>query len=423
MRQFLTIFAGQMGSVIGSGLTSFALGVYVYQQTGSATDYAMILLATFLPAMIVSPLAGPLVDRFNRRTVMICTDSFAAMGTFLLLFLIRTGEIQIWHVYLVTTISATATAFQQPAYFAAISQLVDKKDLIRANGLVRTADGLQRLISPALAAYLLGTINLRGIIWIDIATFLFAVGTLIAVRVPDLPRTGVKTTLLNDMKEGFSYLLGHKPFLALLALVCGFNFFAGILMATYTPMVLSFATVQELGFLMSVFGGSLFIGGLILATKGAPQDLVKTIFLSMGCYAIATIIAGLWANPWTIALASVLAGLTMPFTMACSQTIWQKKVPHKLQGRIHSTRIMCALAATPIAYVLAGPLIDNVFRPMMTPGHPLEASLSPIFGLGADRGMGVLMTLMGVLNMIFITLLASYKPLRNIESIIPDATA
>ena len=423
MRQFLTIFSGQFASVLGSGLTIFALGVYVFQKTGSTTDYAMILFFAFLPPIIFAPIAGPIVDRFNRRLVMIVTDSFAALGTLLLLFLIRNGEIEVWHVYLVSAISATATPFQLPAYNASISQLVPGDKLMRANGLVRTSEGFQRMLSPILAAWLLGTVSLKGIIWIDLFTFLIAVTTLLMVRIPDLPpQLGKKTSIRADIKEGFAYLWQRKPLLGLMAMFFCYNFFMGMLMALFTPMLLSFTDTQTLGAIMSVFGASVILGGIGVTVFGGPKRLMTGIFVGMVCSGLAMIIIGLTKNVYLMGSSCLIFGMAMPMIVSSSQTIWQKKIPHRLQGRIHSTRMMVAFASTPLAYLSCGPLVDHIFEPLMVSGSDLALRLVPLFGGDIGQGSAVLMSLLGLLNLIFLLCVTMMPTLRNLEDLVPDAT-
>ena len=226
MRIFVLIWSGQLASVMGTYLTSFALGVWAIQKNGQATDYALVLLCALVPNIFLSPFAGTIVDRSNRRHVMIAADSIAAAGTGILCVLLLLDELALWQILLITLLSSAANAFQQPAYSAAVAQLVPKDKLPRANGMIQAADGIGQLLSPVLAAVLLGMIGLVGVILIDLGSFLIAVFTLCRVRIPDLgeiPQSkagqGVKAILRrtrDDLAAGFRFLLPRRGMIYLL---------------------------------------------------------------------------------------------------------------------------------------------------------------------------------------------------------------
>lgn len=422
MRPFLMIFTGQFASMLGTGLTSFALGVYVYEKTGSATAYATIKLFIALPKILLAPLAGPIVDRFNRRHVMIATDGFAACSSLLLLYLMQQGEVEVWHVYLVTAIAGVAAPFQEPAYTAGITQLVPKEQLMRASGMVRSATGFQSIFAPLMAGWLLGIVHLDGLVWIDLATFLFALGTLMMVRIPDLPpRAGARAGIWAEAKEGTLYLWERKPLMGLLVLFFGFNFFSATLLALHTPLILNLGDARMLGVLLSIFGASFLLGGIALATYRGPKPLIGGVFAgSLGC-ALSMIIAGSVQGFALQAVACAIFGFSMPVVIGCTQVIWQKKIPNHLQGRVHSTRLMIALASMPLAFLLCGPMVDQVFQPLMDGSGALAELLRPIFGTGKGSGIGLTLAVMGCLNLAFISAAWLVPTLRNVETLIPDA--
>ncbi len=422
MRQFLMIFTGQFASLLGTGLTSFALGVYVYQKTGSATAFAMIKLFVSLPKILLAPLAGPIVDRFNRRHVMIASDSLAACSTVLLLVLMQRGEVEVWHVYLVTAIAAVAAPFQEPAYTASITQLVPKDQLMRASGMVRSAFGFQSIFGPLMAGWLLGIIHLDGLVWIDLTTFLFALLTLLLVRIPDLPpRAGARPGIWAEAKEGMLYLWERKPLMGLLVLFFGFNFFSATLLALYTPLILNLGDARMLGILLGIFGASYLLGGVALAAYRGPKALMGGIFVgSLGC-ALSMIVAGSVQRFAFQAVACSIFGFSMPVVVGCIQVIWQMKIPNHLQGRVHSTRLMIALASMPLAFLLCGPMVDHVFQPLMDGTGQLAQLLRPIFGLGKGSGIGLTLAVMGCFNFVFISAAWLVPTLRNVETLIPDA--
>ncbi|MEG3972229.1 MULTISPECIES: MFS transporter [unclassified Microcoleus] len=207
---FLIVWFGQLISLIGSSLTSFALGVWVYQRTGSVTQFSLILLSAMLPSILISPVAGALVDRWNRRWCMILSDSGAGITTVAMALLLATGNLEIWHIYLAVSLSSVCKAFQLPAYTASTSLLVPKEHLPRASGMVQSGEACAQLISPLLAGFLLGIVQLEGVILIDFATFLFALTTLLFVRFPDAKTAAVpvdgKASLWREAVEGCTYI-------------------------------------------------------------------------------------------------------------------------------------------------------------------------------------------------------------------------
>jgi len=184
VRVFALVWFGQLISITGSGLTEFGLSVWVFQRTGSTTQFALTFLAFTLPRILLSPLAGTLVDRWDRRRAMLLSDTGAALTTLAIALLLIAGRLEVWHIYIATAISSSLSAFQRPAYKATITLLVPKEHYGRASGMVSLARSIPSLVSPALAGFLIVAIGLEGVILIDFATFLFAVFTLLLVRFP-----------------------------------------------------------------------------------------------------------------------------------------------------------------------------------------------------------------------------------------------
>src|SRR3972149_4016430 len=184
MRTFFTVWGGQLGSFLGSAMSAFGLQLWVYAETGSVTNLALVALAFALPAVLISPFAGALVDRWDRRKVMLASDAVAGVATLCVAGLYATDSLHLWHIYVLVAVGSMGSAFQAPAWLASIPLLVPKPHLGRANGLVQLNDGLSLVMAPALAGVVLVASGLGAILLIDVATFLFAVGTLAVVRFP-----------------------------------------------------------------------------------------------------------------------------------------------------------------------------------------------------------------------------------------------
>ncbi len=424
MRTFLLIWAGQLTSLLGSYLTAFALGVWVFQKHGSTTDYALVSVCILLPMSLLSPIAGPVVDRYDRRVVMLVSDAVAALGTFLLLFLVWRGSLEIGYIYLTTALTSCAAAFQQPAYTAVIAQLVPKEKLGRANGMVQTASGLGQLISPLAAAFLLGVIALRGIILIDLATFLFAVWTLLRVRLapraPE-PGDGKGNGMWARLAEGFAYLKRRNGLVAMLVFFAISNFSVAMMIVLATPLILSFSTIEVLGVLSFTSGLGFVAGGLLMSVWGGPRRLMLGILAAQAVCGFSAMGAGMTTNPVWLGLASFCFFAASSVVSACYITLWQRKVPLGLQGRVQSIRVMVIGSTMLVAYLVAGPLADQVFEPRLATGGAWAAGLGEVVGTGTGRGIGAILFILGCASLVLTSLAASLPLLRRLDIDMPDA--
>ena len=427
LQTFLLIWFGQLISLTGSGLTGFALGVWVYQRTGSVTQFALISLFTALPGIAFSPIAGALVDRWDRRRAMILSDSGAGLCTLSVALLLLAGRLEVWHIYVAMALSSTFSAFQWPAYSAATTLLVPKQHLGRASGMVQIAEATAQIASPVLAGTLMGVIRIQGVILIDFATFLFAVFTLLVARVPGPETTSEgkagQGTLLREATYGWTYIRARPGLLGLLLFFAASNFATGIVQVLFTPLVLSFTTVAVLGLLLSIGGLGFLAGSLTMSVWGGPRRRVYGILgsnLLMGAVLFA---AGLPPRAWILGVAAFLAFFSLPITNGCSQAIWQSKTAPDVQGRVFAVRRMIAWASLPLAYLIAGPLADQVFEPLLAEGGLLASSVGPIIGVGTGRGIGLLYIILGSTILLATPVAYLYPRLRLVETELPDFIA
>lgn len=425
MRVFLIVWFGQLISLIGSGLTNFALGVWVYQRTGSVTQFSLILLFAMLPSILVSPVAGAMVDRWNRRSCMILSDSGAAITTVAVALLLATGNLQLWHIYLAVGLDSIFKAFQLPAYTASTSLLVPKEQLPRAIGMVQSGQACARLVSPLLAGVLLGIIQLQGIILLDLATFLFAVTTLLLVRFPNAKTDAIpsakKASLWREALEGATYIFVRPGLLALLIIFAVDNFVAGLVEVLLTPLVLSFTSVTVLGTIQSVGGAGMLLGSVIMSIRKGPQSMLPSIFAFDILAHLCILAFGFRTSFPLFALANFLLFFSLPFINGYSNTILLKKVTPDIQGRVFATINMICWSCIPLAYVVAGPLADRIFEPLMAADGLLAGSIGQILGVGPGRGIGLLFITMEIIAIIVTVAVYRYPRLRFVERELPDA--
>jgi MFS transporter, DHA3 family, macrolide efflux protein len=429
MSIFVLVWLGQIVSLLGSSLSNFALGVWVYQQSGSITHLSFLILFTTLPIVIISPLAGVLVDRLNRRWVMIFSDSGAALSTLTMALLLVSGQIHIGHIYLVyiaTAVSSSFSAFQWPAYRAATTLLVPKKYLGRASGMTQLTQALGQLLSPVLGGVLLEVIQLSGIIVLDFSSFLFSLTTLLLVRFPHHKVTESqeinKTSLLTEAVYSFHYLTARSGLLALLFFLASSNFLLGVLQVLAYPLILSLASPAQLGIIMFIGGVGMVTGSLLMSTWGSRrQSYINILFCFMLLNGFSMIVAGLYPSVFLFAVAAFLFFLGLSFINSSAQVIFQKKVAPEIQGRIFSLNSAICGSCLPLAYLVAGPLADRIFEPLMIVNGPLAGTIGQLIGTGPGRGIGLMFIVLGILTMLMTIVAYQYAPLRLVEDELPDA--
>jgi len=425
IRIFLLVWFGQLVSLIGSGLTSFALGVWVYQRTGSVTQFSLILLFALLPSILISPVAGALVDRWNRRNCMILSDSGAGLSTVAIALLLATGKLEIWHIYIAVSLSSVFKAFQLPAYTASTSSLVPKEFLPRASGMVQSGEACAQLISPLLAGFLLGVVQLQGIVLIDFVTFLFALTTLLLVRFPKTKPATVplaeKVSFWREAFEGWTYITVRPGLLALLLIFTINNFVFGLIEVLFTPLVLSFTSVTALGTIQSFGGAGMLLGSVVMSVWGGPRILIRGLFGFAFLYQLCVLALGFRTSFALFALANFLLFFSVPFISGCCDAILLRKVPPHLQGRVFATVQMICFSCIPLAYLVAGPLTERIFEPLMAADGLLAGSVGQIIGVGPGRGIGLLFITMQILAILVTVALYRYPRLRYVEDELPDA--
>lgn len=427
MRAFLTIWAGQTVSLFGSSLTSFALGVWVYQRTGSVTRFALIAFFASLPGLLLSPVAGALVDRWDRRRTLILSDSLAAVMSAVLLLLLWNESknlLEVWHIYVLTALASVANALQWPAFTAATTLLVPKHQYGRASGLSQMGLALSQILAPLLGALMLQWVRMRGILIVDLATFGIAVLALLSVRFrePDRsPETGAPRSLWRESAVGWAYLRERPGLLALLLLFAVSNFNIGMLQALVPPLILSFASSTSLGSVLSFAGVGMLAGTLVMGAWGGPKRRVHGVFAGLLVQGLILLVGGWQPSVPLVGAAAFVFLFAVPFINGSSQAIWQAKVPPGLQGRVFAVRRMVAMSSMPAAYFLAGPLADRVFEPLLAPGGALSGSVGAVIGIGPGRGIGFLFVLLGLLVVCGLAFAATYPRLRQVEDELPDA--
>lgn len=428
LRIFTLIWAGQFVSLLGSGLSTFALGVWTYQLTGSATKFALISMFGALPNIVVLPLAGVLVDRWDRRWVMILSNAGSALVTLALAVLLTSNGLDVRHIYLATMALSVCSAFQLIAFSASVVLLVDTQHLGRAGGMVQFAQATSQIAAPLLAGALIFSIQIQGIIALDFLTYLFALLTLFAVRIPRPAATEADAassgSLLRRATFGWTYIRERPGLLALLAYFASVNLIVSITRVLFIPMTLNFASPAALGTLMSVSSGGLLLGGLVMSVWGGPKRRINGVFGFGALLGLTVLLTGLRPSLLLVGGASFAMLFIVPIINGCNQAIWQSKTAPNVQGRVFAMRQLIGWSLNPLAYMAAGPLADNLFEPLaLAPQGALGELIKVLVGVGPGRGIALMYVIAGILCMLIPAAIYLYPRLRRVESELPDAIA
>ena len=423
-RPFHVMCLGQLVSAVGTGLTNFSLGVWVYQQTGSATKFALVALFSTVPGGIALLFAGVLTDRWSQQRTMILSNTGAGLTTLIAAVLLYTGRLELWHIYLGVMVRSIFIALLEPAFAASTTLLVKKQDFGRASGIVQASRATAQILSPLLAGILIGHIRLGGVLLVDFISYLFAVGTLLALTIPKPERIGseivvAKSSFVAKAVYGWTYIMGRSGLLMLLLYFAVINLVSCFASALFTPMILSFATAKVLGVILSIAGAGFLGGSILMASWGGPKNRVYGI-LGFGCvFGLCCILAGLKGSPALIGIAAFGMFCVLPIINGCSQAIWQCKTPVEVQGRVFAIRRLITMSTVPISLIIAGPLADKVFEPLV--GRNGSASIGLSIGRGAGRGIGLMFMIAGALTIL--TQFGAYLSprLRFVERELPDA--
>jgi MFS transporter, DHA3 family, macrolide efflux protein len=427
MTAFITIWLGQIVSVLASSMSHFALSIWMYQETQSATAMGLMQVFFITPFLIMSPFAGVMVDRYNRKLMMMISDFTAFLATAGVLVLIATGRLEFWHLYIAAALNGIGNTFQWPAYSAAISTMIPKNQLGRANGLMSLMEAGPGVLAPLMAGALLPVVGLTGLLTLDVVTFFFAIGALLIVHIPQPRQTEegkrAQGSILKEAAFGFRYIFARPSLLGLQLIFFFANLFQGISMVVFAPMVLArtdqntlvFGSVQTAAAIGMVAGGILMSawGGFKRRTNGV---LFGWIYVGFGIMAY-----GLkFGLPIWLVAGVIGAPIVGALINASNQAIWQSKVAPDLQGRVFSARRLIAWFTTPISPIIGGVLADFVMEPAMQTGTVLPNLFGWLVGTGPGAGMGLLMVFCGI-AISLIGLAGYFIPVvRNVEDLLPD---
>lgn len=397
MKKFTIIWLGEFISGIGSGMTAFALSVYVYQTTGSVSLVSVIAVASFLPTILLSPFGGVLADRYDRRRLMIIGDLFSGLGLLYVLWNIHTGTESMLPIIAGVTFNAVFVALLEPSFKATVTDLLTADEYAKASGMVQIAGNARYLISPALAGVLLAVSDIRLILLLDICTFFITITTVALVRKSiGKPVTGERQSTLAEMKEGFAVLKQSRGISSLIMLMAFVCFFVGFLQTLVSPMVLAVSDAKTVGILESVCAVGMLVGSVIIGVLGIRGSYVRTLSLAGMAASIFMATSGVSVNLPVTGTGIFLFFLVLPFLNTSADVLIRSNVADEVQGRVWGIISLLSQAGTALAYALSGVLADHIFEPLLAKQGALAGSIGKLIGTGQGRGIGFMLILSGI---------------------------
>lgn len=430
---FYTLLLTQAFSLLGSQMTSIALGVWIFTTTGNATPLTLVSFFGFLPRLLSAGIAGVAADRFDRRYVMALADAGQAIGTVALLIAFATGTFQLWMLYVVAAIQATFGMFQAPAFQASVTMLVPDKHRNRANAVQLVTSPLAGIIAPTFAAALYAIVGVTGIIAIDLFTFAVSFIVLMVIRIPRPELSaesqeiegngGKRRSIWRDSLGGFQFVWARKPLFMVFVFTGLTNFFLAGTMSLNTPYILSRFSDRPnaetiLGILLSVYSIGSLTGTLLMATWGGTRIRTHTMMPGIATTGLALAFLGTRTEPLAMAAALFVMALFPPMNNVCIISILQAKVPPDLQGRVFAAIMQMSMTLIPLSYLVAGPLADRVFEPaaQAVNGWPFAALVSS----GSGAGIGLMMVISGLSIAIVAFSIFAIPWVRSLETSLPD---
>ena len=397
MKNFYKLWLGELISNIGSGMTAFALSVYVYEKTGSVSYISLITLLSFMPSIILSPIGGLLADRYDRRLLMIIGDLFSGLGLIYILWNIQAGEKSIVPIFVGITFSSIFTSLLEPSYRATLTDILDEENYAKASGLIQAAGSAKYLISPVIAGMILSVADIRVILLLDILTFITTCLMIFLVRKSMNSETqNYKKDSFKGLLEGLFIIKENRGVYSLVIIMFFVCFFMGFIQILIRPMILALSSVKTAGMMESLCAAGLLIGSLWIGIAGIKKNYSKILAVACFFCGIFMSMTGVNENLAIIGISTFLFFSTLPFMNSCADVLVRVSVPNELQGRVWGLISLITQMGTVTAYIISGVMADYIFEPMFNKNGILVENIGMIIGTGKGRGIGFMLILSGM---------------------------
>lgn len=446
-KKFLLIWFGEFFSIIGSGITMFALGIHVLKLTGNTSSYVYILLSVFLPSFLLKPLGGILADRHDRRIMMIIGDIGASIGLIFIFIMMSLNLIEIWHFYFGIILSSIFTALQQPAYKALVTDLLDEKNYAKASGLMQLATSSQFLISPFIAGILIFYVEIQYVFLIDVSTLLFASLMILITtqnktkKIKNSSRNkkikinstkfskenkvlnsekkaqnkkSKKLNFLNEFKEGLNELKKTKGVLSLVLITATILFFVGMLQSLYLPFLLLYGDSKTAGISQSISATGMIVGSLILGIfgKGKKENIIlATALLFSGIFFS---LMGFFNQIFFITTTAFFFFITLPFINTSIEVMIRKNIENKKQARVWSLISSLTYLGSILAFLISGILVDKIMKNFLLGNTIFAQLLNQIFAFAPGKEIAITFAISGITISIIGIFMFFNKKVKNL---------
>jgi len=401
-KKFLLLWAGELISSIGGGLTSFGLGVYVFRQTGSAASMALVSLLAFLPTLLLSAPAGVLADKYDRRLLMMIGDGLSGLGIVYILICMLNGEAQLYQICIGVFISSVFSSLLEPSYRATVSDILTKEEFSKANGMVSLAGSARYLISPILAGGLLAVSDIKLLLIIDICTFIVTVISTGVVRKGIVAKYERESeSFVESFKEGLRAVSSRKGVLYLIIVSSVMTCFMGAVQILCEPMILDFSDAATLGILETACASGMLVTSVILGIKGIKKGYVKILSVSLFVAGASMVLFGAIENIFIIGIAGFIFFAMLPYANNCLDYLTRTNIPDELMGRAWGIIGFLSQIGYVVAYACCGVIADAVAK-----GR----------GISVGRGSAAVIMAAGLLLSLTAAVMYKIKEVKALES-------
>jgi len=404
LKNFLILWSSQSLSQLGSNMTSFSIIVWAFEKQDSVLSISLLTICSLLPSILLSFLAGTFIDKWNKKIIMLMSDTIAAICSVFVLVLLFNNRLEISYLYIINIILGITNAFQSPASSVAVTMIVPKEYYIKISGLQSLSSSMVTTFTPLVATAIYAFGGMKVILFIDLTTFFVAfIALLCCVKIPDyvIYKKEQKSSAFADCLDGVSYIFNNRGILHLIIFMGFVNLIASIYNCNLTPMILARTDNNKniLGVVTSFVGIGGVIGSILVTIKKPSKSKVNTIFNSITfSFLICNTLLGVGRNVYIWSLAVLAGHIAVPFLTGNVESIMRTKVPIDIQGRVFSARNTIQYATIPIGYILGGILADKCFEPIMASNSIFKQLLSIIVGSGKGSGIAIIFIIIGFIG-------------------------
>ena len=415
-KKFLIFWLAGLVATIGSGMTSFGIGVYIFERTDSAFIKSMISLVAFLPTIVAGPFAGALADRFDRRKLMVLGDGLSTLGILLILYAIQFANSNVLLIGTGAFLSALFSSIIEPATKATVSDLLSEEDYTRASGLMQLAESARFLIAPVLCAFVMARGGLTAVLIIDLLTIITTIAAVLVIAKGLVSKESVnKQAYKQSLLQGFEAINKNAGIRVLVVFLILLTFMVGTIQELSTPLILSFTNTRTLSIMITIAAFGMVLSSIYLGARELKGCKIIIFGISAFLAGLAMVGFGALENVFVITLSGFLFFATLPFLNSIADYFVRVNIPNILQGRVFGILGTITQLGYLLAYALSGFLSDYAFRPLLSEGGALTDTIGEIIGVGSGRGIGLFIIVEGFVLMVIATLLSKNKALSQLK--------